>query len=383
MTDLVVGIDASRNRSGGARAHLVGLLTGADPKRFGIRTVHVWAYESLIASVPDKPWIVKHSPPELARSLRFQVRWQYFDLPRIARELEIDIMFNTDAGTVCPFQPAVTLSQDMLSFEPGEMSRFGFSKAWIRLLLLRFIQIRSLSNARGAIFLTNYARSVIQKATGHLSGAVVIPHGIGEEFQEIAQPMTHAQGFGSPVRCLYVSNASMYKHPWNVVRAIAQVRKAGLMASLTLIGGGKGRAQRLLDDEIERSDPDRLFVRQLPFLSHDEIPDALAEADIFIFASSCENLPITLLEAMAAGLPIACSDRGPMREVLQDGGAFFDPEDPPSIARAILELIERPELRRQVATRAKALSRAYSWERCASETWAYLAHCARNSLSIA
>ena len=99
----------------------------------------------------------------------------------------------------------------------------------------------------------------------------------------------------------------------------------------------------------------------------------LARADIFVFASSCENMPNTLLEAMASGLPIACSSRGPMPEVLQEGGAYFDPEDAGSVAQAIEKLLLDADFRRAAAARASALSEQYSWERCARETWNYLA----------
>jgi glycosyltransferase involved in cell wall biosynthesis len=98
---------------------------------------------------------------------------------------------------------------------------------------------------------------------------------------------------------------------------------------------------------------------------------------VFVFASSCENMPSTLIEAMASGLPIACSDRGPMPEVLQDGGTYFDPEDPASIAAAIGELLQSPERRRSAAARARALAARYSWARCADETWSFLAGVAR------
>src|SRR4051812_39164631 len=105
---MILGIDASRNRSGGAKAHLRGILTGADPMEWGISEVHVWAYRSLIDALPDFPWLVKHSPPVLEKSLLHQVLWQYRKLPDEARKCGCDILFNTDAGSVCPFQPAVT-----------------------------------------------------------------------------------------------------------------------------------------------------------------------------------------------------------------------------------------------------------------------------------
>jgi glycosyltransferase involved in cell wall biosynthesis len=81
---------------------------------------------------------------------------------------------------------------------------------------------------------------------------------------------------------------------------------------------------------------------------------------------------------MAVGLPIACSDRGPMPEVLRDGGVYFDPENAVSIAEAIEALIRDADLRTSKAARAKHLAAQYSWARCARETWSFLKTVARH-----
>jgi len=374
---LIVGIDSSRNRSGGAKAHLVGILMGAVPMAYGISQVHVWAYKSLIDAVPDYPWLVKHSPKVFEKSIIHQVWWQYRSLPREARKNGCHIMFNTDAGSVCPFKPGVTMSQDMLSYEPGEMKRFGLSRARLRLLLLRYIQSRSLKKAGGVIFLTNYARSVIQKTTGTLKRSTVIPHGAGEDFRQSLPEGAWPNNVQKRIRCLYVSNAAMYKQQWNVVKAVGQVRQMGFNVSLLLVGGGKGRAQSLLEQSILATDPTREFVEQRAFVSHDKIPKLLADADVFVFASSCENMPITLLEAMASGLPIACSNRGPMPEVLGDGGVYFDPENVESIAIVIKTILADSVLRERIRDRAREISDRYSWARCSAETWEFLRECAK------
>jgi glycosyltransferase involved in cell wall biosynthesis len=264
------------------------------------------------------------------------------------------------------------MSQDMLSYEPGVIELFGFGKARLRLILLRHLQNRSLREADGAIFLTRYAARVIQEACGSLSHVAYIPHGVGAEFTH-AKKVDSWPGQGErPIRAIYVSNAAMYKHQWVVTRAIAALRKRGYDLSLKLVGGGKGRAQRILQAEIAVSDPDRLFVQQLDFVPQKELPALLENADLFVFASSCENMPNTLLESMAVGLPIACSNRGPMPEVLADGGVYFDPEDADSIADAIEKIIQSPTLRSTISQRAKTLSTQYSWKRCADETWAFV-----------
>jgi glycosyltransferase involved in cell wall biosynthesis len=374
MKDLLtIGIDASRNRSGGAVAHLIGILSEGDPTSFRIGKVHLWAYRSLLNAIPDQPWLTKHSPPALEKSLLKQLWWQRFSFPVEVKLTGCQIVLNADAGTISTVRPAVTMSQDMLSYEPGVIELFGFSKARLRLILLRYMQNRSLRAADGVIFLTRYAAKVIQQSCGHLRSIAYIPHGIGEAFKQSHQINVWPEAGVRPIRCIYVSNAEMYKHQWEVVKAVSLLRERGNNLTLSLVGGGKGPAQQLLQDTIAAFDPNRVFVEQLAFLPQQELPNHLAQADLFVFASSCENMPITLLEAMAAGLPIACSNRGPMPEVLMDGGVYFDPEDANSIAGAIGQIIQSPALRLTIAQRAKVLSQQYNWKRCANETWAYIA----------
>jgi glycosyltransferase involved in cell wall biosynthesis len=264
------------------------------------------------------------------------------------------------------------MSRDMLSYEPGEMSRYRYSRAWLRLWLLRYVQASSLRMADGVVFLTDYAAGAIQRVTGPLRTVAVIPHGVGEEFRNVGRAPHDNGDLPAPVRCLYVSNADLYKHQWHVVRAVASLRRKGLDVVLTLAGGGDGAAQERLDSELSRVDPGRTFVQSTGFVRPADLPALLQRADIFVFASSCENMPNTLVEGMAAGLPIACSDRGPMPEVLRDGGVYFDPEDPDSIAAAIEDLIMNPGARQEKARRASEIARQYSWSRCADETWSFL-----------
>ena len=371
----VVGIDASRNRSGGAKVHLLGILKDCDPLSYAIHEVHVWSYKTLLDELPDAPWLTKHNPPELERSLIHQAWWQYRSLPTEARDCGCDILLNTDAGTVCRFRPAVVMSRDLLSYDQQEMRRYGVSAARLRSILLRVMQTRSMKHADGVIFLTNYAARIIQGVTGELRRVTVIPHGVGENFKQTTSTGAWLEEAGREIRCLYVSNAEMYKHQWMVIRAIGNLRRRGYNVSLLLVGGGTGLAQRLIDKEIAQTDPQGDFIESIGFVYQNEIPNLLAQADIFVFASSCENMPNTLVEAMASGLPIACSDRGPMPEILEDGGVYFDPENAESIAAAIENIIRNREMRVSIAKRAKELAEQYSWARCASETWDFLRAC--------
>lgn len=213
---------------------------------------------------------------------------------------------------------------------------------------------------------------MIQKYCGQLKSVAYIPHGIDREFAETHYTRQWPQSGEDEIHCIYVSNASLYKYQWNVVRAIAGLRRRGYNLTLSLVGGGKGPAQQLLSETIEACDSEGLFIRQFPFIPHKDIPKLVASSDIFIFASGCENMPVTLLEGMAVGLPIACSNRGPMPEILADGGEYFDPEEEMSIASAVERIIADSDARETLAKRAKSLSSKYSWEKCADETWDFI-----------
>jgi glycosyltransferase involved in cell wall biosynthesis len=133
-----------------------------------------------------------------------------------------------------------------------------------------------------------------------------------------------------------------------------------------------------LKKTLERVDPSGEFIRYSGHVPYSELPARYAQADLFLFASSCENMPNILLEGMASGLPIACSNRGPMPEVLGDAGVYFDPENADDIARALRELIDSPTLRARLSKASFERVQVYSWRRCARETFGFLASVADN-----
>ena len=84
-------------------------------------------------------------------------------------------------------------------------------------------------------------------------------------------------------------------------------------------------------------------------------------------------MPNILLEMMASGLPIACSNKEPMPEILGKAGIYFSPEQPEDISNALSKLIESPLLRMELAQASYDSAQAYSWQRCANETFSFIA----------
>ena len=375
--NLNIGINASRARSGGAIAHLIGILHNLSRETLNINSIHLWSFQELLLQVEASDFISIHNSSYLERSLVHQLFWERYILPNELKQSNCSILLNVDAGSICSFRPSVTICQDMLPFEPEEIRRYPFSRELIRLLLLKHVHSISMRSSNGVVFLSQYAQSTVERIAGTFDNTAQIPHGIDQNFFLKRQVLKSDDP--APFRCIYVSNVLPYKHHWNVVEAIAGLRARGYSIELDLFGGGKGPALDRLRAKISEHDPDGQFVRFSDFVPHDHLPSILESCDIFIFASSCENLPVTLLEAMATGLPIACSNRGPMPEVLVDGGVYFDPENPDSIASSIEVLLAQPEKCQQLAARARELASRYSWRRCAEDTFSFIVQTALQS----
>ena len=75
-----------------------------------------------------------------------------------------------------------------------------------------------------------------------------------------------------------------------------------------------------------------------------------------------------VLEALAAGIPAACSDIPPLREVAGDAALFFDPLDENAIGDAIERVMVDSTLRERLAHAGPERARPFTWERCAQQT---------------
>ncbi len=375
-----LGIDASNLRAGGGVTHLVELLRAADPLAHDLTSIVVWGGLATLQHLEDRPWLEKCHQPILDQSLPYRAYWQRFRLSGLARQAGCNVLFVPGGSYAGNFRPTVTMSRNMLPFEWRELRRYGMSMMTLKWLLLRWVQSRSFSHVDGVIFLTKYARDTVLAEIGSVSENItVIPHGINPRF---SFPPRHQRPVGDysmakPFRILYVSVVDWYKHQWHVVEAVAQLRKEGLPVALDLVGPAYPPALARLTEVLARFDRDESFIRYCGPVPHEELHARYAAADMCLFASSCENMPNILLECMASGLPIACSSRGPMPEVLGDAGVYFDPERPGEIADAIRQLVGAPHLREQKAEASSQRVRQYSWERCAHETLGFLASVAR------
>lgn len=376
-----LGIDASNIRGGGGITHLGRLLHSAHPDEHGISQVIVWGGRNTLNALPTSSWIRLIHEPSLDGRLPSRLYWQRTQLDQRARA-DCDVLFIPGGSYFGLFRPFVAMSQNMLPFDTRERRRYGTSWMFLRMLLLEQAQASTFRRCDGLIFLTRYAQSTVLRLIGKRTGqCALVPHGVDARFLRapVKQRPLSAYSSGKPFRLLYVSTVDVYKHQCNVAEAVTRMRTAGFPVELELVGGAYPSALRRLQDTMRALDPEQQFIRYWGAVPYSELEKYYHRADTFIFASTCENMPNILLEAMASGLPIACSDRGPMPEILAGAGVYFDPENLDGIAGAIESLLNNPDLREQKAWDAYRCAQAYSWERTAAQTFSFLNDIRRRS----
>ncbi|HET7090854.1 MAG TPA: glycosyltransferase family 1 protein [Anaerolineae bacterium] len=109
-------------------------------------------------------------------------------------------------------------------------------------------------------------------------------------------------------------------------------------------------------------------VRFLGSIPDADLPALYAAADLFVMPSLYEGFGLPVLEAMACGTPIACSDTSSLPEVAGDAGLFFNPYDIDQMASTMLRAMTDPALRAELRVRGLERARLFSWERVARQT---------------
>jgi glycosyltransferase involved in cell wall biosynthesis len=111
-------------------------------------------------------------------------------------------------------------------------------------------------------------------------------------------------------------------------------------------------------------------VRFLGWVDDAELEGLYAAAECFAFPSLYEGFGLPVLEAMARGVPVACSDRGSLGEVAGDAALRFDPESEDAIARAIERLLSDVALAAQLRAAGITQAERFNWSATAAGTLA-------------
>jgi glycosyltransferase involved in cell wall biosynthesis len=158
---------------------------------------------------------------------------------------------------------------------------------------------------------------------------------------------------------IYVGRLSYEKSLDQVLQAFAAVAKAIPGATLKVVGSGP--EQQPLEQIVKAAGLAK-SVHFLGALNSKEVAAVLRENDIFITASKTENMPLSVIEAMATGLPIVAVAEKGLTELVTNGknGILVPADSPAKMAHEIIMLLRNPTQLKEFSSRSRRLALQYS-----------------------
>jgi glycosyltransferase involved in cell wall biosynthesis len=291
-----------------------------------------------------------------AESRPARMLWEQTGLPLAAVRLGLDAMFNP--GFTAPFLcgcPQVTVFHDLQHKRHPEYFRWfdlpfwNFFLFWSAHVSTKLIAV---SDATAAD-LRRYYRVPDTKIS-------VVRHGVDPEFQEIAR---HRR---PEPYLLAVSTLHPHKNLDGLMRAFAEFRRRKPEFRL-VVCGLHGFFTGPLHD-LRRSLGLSDAVEFPGWIPRAELYDRFARAWAFIYPSRFEGFGMPVLEAMAAGVPTACSAIEPLSGIVQNAAVQFDPLDSGAMAEAMWRISCDETLRGRLSEAGPRRAAEFSWRSAAEAT---------------
>ncbi len=306
---------------------------------------------------------------------------QQWEIPRLLGRLRADLYHSS--YLVMPYRPgrpAIVTVYDLIPLLLPEHSswRARFFFRWTMWLALRSAeQVIAISEATRRDLLAHFwfppervqtiplaADPAFRPQPPTSEAAVRARHGLPERF------------------VLYVGSNKPHKNLVTLVEAWGiAVSQGGLGESVLAVAGPwdpryEEARLRARDARLEDS------VHWLGPVPLAELPALYAAATAFAFPSLYEGFGLPVLEAMACGTPVICSNTSSLPEVAGDAALLVDARDASALAAAIQQVLADEELHRQMQERGLAQAARHSWERNAEQTLELYRRCAQGSAGV-
>jgi glycosyltransferase involved in cell wall biosynthesis len=203
--------------------------------------------------------------------------------------------------------------------------------------LAAFLEGYCLKRTSGVVAISRYTEDLIKDLTPR---TWLLPNAVDRRFFDITlEPQTIP-------RILFVGSINERKNPLGLLHACEPMLRAG---ECTLTFAGQSNVSSPYVYEFLKSAADLPGVELTGFIGRDELGEQFRCSSLLVLPTFEDNCPMVVLEAMAAGLPVAASRVGGVPDLIthEQDGLMFDPNNPATVKACIERLVKEPETRAQ------------------------------------
>jgi glycosyltransferase involved in cell wall biosynthesis len=359
-----IGIDVRKLADFGIGTYVRGLLGGLARQPLAARFVLFAGRAAREAGLPELDERFRVVPCEAAGySLR-----ELAALGGVLRDRHLGLDLFHATHYVLPYGlpcPAVVTVHDLIHLARPEQLPGVLARLYARLLLRR-----AAHRARRLLTVSTATARDLERRLGVDPERIeVVPNGVDPVF--FADPgagettaTLAAHGLRSPY-LLFLGNPKPHKNLPRLLAAYARLDPA-TSPPLVLAGARPAELEALQAAVAQAGLGERVIC--LGHLPAAALPALYRGATLFLFPSLHEGFGLPVLEAMAAGTPVVCSEIPPLRELAAGSAELVDPLSPGAIAAGLAGLLGDPPRRAALAARGRERARAYGWEITAART---------------
>lgn len=369
----------------------IGITTlGCDAGRSGIGKYAIALLKKLPAMAPQHTFVVAvldgeqdiypcDAPnvevdilPKELSGVKQSLTWHITGLPKWAREQRLDVLFLPAGNRRLPWSapcPTVGTVHDLSSFHVAakyDPLRMFYIKRVLPKLISRLDRVLTVSES---------SKTDIERFTHVPSAKITItPNGYDPEvFHMGLKGNREAADHYAPSQKDYWIYVSRIEHPGKnhigLMKAYeVLVEEDPSIPDLVCAGGSWDGSEAVHEYHAQSTAKDRIHFPG--FVSNEDLPGLVANASACVYPSLYEGFGIPVIEAMACGVPVVCSNNSSLPEVVGDAAIMFDPNDTDDMVAALRRLGSDPNLKAELISRGFRRAEMFTWKACAEMTLA-------------
>jgi glycosyltransferase involved in cell wall biosynthesis len=351
---------------GGTETYALGLLAGLKQIKPAHEFVLFVNRESASLISDDAPNFTKVVCPVFAENRKKRYFFEQFKLKQYIEQYKIDILHSLVYTSPLFLRCPTVVSIHDLNFKAlrHEMS---FSRRFV----LGLIVGQAVRRSNKVIAMSNFSRQEILREYQVPSEKTVVIHEAVDvdNIKNSTGDAPEPSGIKQPYIVAFNSAAvTTNKNIPRLIEAFLDAQKhCQLKQKLVIIGHRYPLGKEAQDGETPGENPDIVWTG---YLNRQKVFDILRHSDFLVFPSFYEGFGLPALEAMAAGVPVVCSNTASLPEVVGDAGIFFDPFSVKDMAAKIEQAATDPKLRNNLREKGFKNLERFSWKQTAEQTMA-------------